>query len=461
MRQILQEYGDISPEIIHRYNRPGPRYTSYPTVPLWEQGDFPDDYRSFLKKQGQKPLSVYIHVPFCRRLCTFCGCNQFVTRDQELVRQYLDALETELDLVAKNLGERKVIKQLHFGGGTPTFLKIPQLRKVMAMIESRFDIDHSGEIALEANPRVTTAEQLETLYELGFRRISFGVQDLDSGVQRAINREQTLEQTQNTFYTSRKLGYDSVNIDLVYGLPRQTVATFRQTMEDVNRMRPDRLAIYSFAYIPNRFKTHRRAIKEKDLPVPKEKVSIYIESIRYLTSVGYKMIGMDHYAEPNDELAISQKNHTLHRNFMGYTTLKGLSQIGVGVSSISDFGTGYFQNEKDVHTYINKIRRKTFPVIRKKILTPDDVLRREVIETLMCHGHISVSDVEHKYNISFRDYFAKEQPLLEELEDEGFIILTPGVIKLTKLGVIFMRNVAMVFDSYLEGMKTFNFSKTV
>jgi len=291
----LQSYTEISPELIRRYNRSGPRYTSYPTVPTWEDGDYAKDYHSFLSRQGRgdQPLSLYVHIPFCQRLCTFCGCNKFITRNQTLTEQYLTALENEIKNVAQRLGSRKQVKQLHFGGGTPTFLKIPQLQRLMHAIRQAFDVDLEGELALEVHPRVTTSAQLEALYELGFRRISLGVQDLNPQVQRAINRDQTLEQTQNTFYSARELGYDSINIDLVYGLPLQTLDTFRQTMVDVNQMRPNRLAIYNFAYIPNMFKTHRRAIREKQLPSPEERTAIYVEIIRYFTSVGYLMIGME------------------------------------------------------------------------------------------------------------------------------------------------------------------------
>ncbi|MGK5091835.1 oxygen-independent coproporphyrinogen III oxidase [Deltaproteobacteria bacterium TL4] len=461
----LKEYSDISPELIQRYNRSGPRYTSYPTVPVWDQGEnYSEDYIRFLQREGpsKEPLSLYIHIPFCSRLCTYCGCNQFITKRQDLVEQYLNTLDIELAEVAQQMGQRKAIQQLHLGGGTPTHLNVDQLKRLMRMIQSRFDLATDGEMALEAHPRVTTNEQLQVLYDLGFRRVSFGVQDVDAKVQHAINRDQTLAQTQRTFYFARELGYQSINIDLVYGLPFQTQKTFQKTMEEVQRMHPDRLAIYNFAYIPNMFKTHKRAIRESDLPTPEEKVVIYIDMIKFFTTAGYEMIGMDHYAESHDELAIASKNHTLHRNFMGYTTLKGLTQIGIGVSSISDFGDGYFQNQKDLIEYMDAFKKGSFSIIRRKCLSPDDSLRREIIETLMCHYHLPLPHFEKKYQIEFKAYFKEEWKQMEYFEEEGLVQLEAEALHLTKLGVLFMRNVAMPFDQYLKDeSRTFNFSKTV
>ncbi len=460
----MKDYTEVTPEMINRYNRPGPRYTSYPTVPAWENGSFAKDYDYYLQQEGQKdtPLSLYIHIPFCSRLCTYCGCNHFITRNDSLVDEYLDVLEIEIKQTALYLEKRKTIQQFHLGGGTPTHLSISQLKRLHQMVSQYFDFSPDGEMALEAHPRVTTNEQLELLYDLGFRRISFGVQDLDTHVQHAINREQTIEQTQRTFYKSRELGYSSINIDLVYGLPRQTVETFERTMEIVNEMRPDRLAIYNFAYIPNMFSAHERAIQEKDLPAPESKVAIYLASIRFFTQAGYRMIGMDHYAVDTDELTIAQNNHTLHRNFMGYTTLRGLSQIGIGVSSISDFGNGYFQNEKDLQSYMQRVHQGEIPTIRKKTLDDDDILRREVIETLMCQCHLPIPEIEEKYQISFPQYFAREWEAMKEFETEGLLEFQGNMLQLSKLGILFMRNVAMPFDRYLQHMgKDRHFSKTV
>ena len=454
---------DVTPEMIQRYNRPGPRYTSYPTVPVWKEGEFANDYTASLHKEGQneQPLSLYVHIPFCQQLCTFCGCNKYITNNQNIVEKYLTALEQEIAGVAERLGQRKELAQIHFGGGTPTFLNPEQLSRVVEMIVSRFDALEDCEWAFEANPRVTTTKQLEVLYELGFRRVSFGVQDLDPAIQRAINRNQTAEQSWETLETARSLGYKSINLDLVYGLPLQTQHGFRKTLEEVNKMRPDRLAVYSFAYLPGMFKTHERAIKEKDLPTPEEKINIYLEAINFFAEAGYVMIGMDHYALPEDELAQALKNRTLHRNFMGYTTLHNMAQIGVGVSAISDFGDSYWQNPKELDQYMEEtVNNKLIPR-RGLLLEKEDQLRRKVIETLMCHGEITIQDFEFLYELDFRQHFAEAWTQLEKFEEEGLVKLSPTKIELTPLGMLFTRNLAMPFDRHLKAGGAQNFSNTV
>ncbi len=454
---------EVTPEMIQRYNRPGPRYTSYPTVPVWKEGEFADDYAASLHKEGQneQPLSLYVHIPFCQQLCTFCGCNKYITNNQNIVEKYLTALEQEIAGVAERLGQRKILAQIHFGGGTPTFLNPEQLSRVVEMIVSRFDALEDCEWAFEANPRVTTTKQLEVLYELGFRRVSFGVQDLDPAIQRAINRNQTAEQSWETLETARSLGYKSINLDLVYGLPLQTQHGFRKTLEEVNKMRPDRLAVYSFAYLPGMFKTHERAIKEKDLPTPEEKINIYLEAINFFAEAGYVMIGMDHYALPEDELAQALKNRTLHRNFMGYTTLHNMAQIGVGVSAISDFGDSYWQNPKELDQYMEEtVNNKLIPR-RGLLLEKEDQLRRKVIETLMCHGEITIQDFEFLYELDFRQHFAEAWTQLEKFEEEGLVKLSPTKIELTPLGMLFTRNLAMPFDRHLKAGGAPKFSNTV
>ena len=454
---------EVTPEMIQRYNRPGPRYTSYPTVPVWKEGEFADDYAASLHKEGQneQPLSLYVHIPFCQQLCTFCGCNKYITNNQNIVEKYLTALELEIAGVAERLGKRKELAQIHFGGGTPTFLNPEQLSRVVEMIVSRFDALEDCEWAFEANPRVTTTKQLEVLYELGFRRVSFGVQDLDPAIQRAINRNQTAEQSWETLETARSLGYKSINLDLVYGLPLQTQHGFRKTLEEVNKMRPDRLAVYSFAYLPGMFKTHERAIKEKDLPTPEEKINIYLEAINFFAEAGYVMIGMDHYALPEDELAQALKNRTLHRNFMGYTTLHNMAQIGVGVSAISDFGDSYWQNPKELDQYMEETANNKLIPRRGLLLEKEDQLRRKVIETLMCHGEITIQDFEFLYELDFRQHFAEAWTQLEKFEEEGLVKLSPTKIELTPLGMLFTRNLAMPFDRHLKAGGTPKFSNTV
>ncbi len=453
----------VTAEMIKRYNRPGPRYTSYPTVPVWKEGNFSNDYERALLREGESkmPISLYVHIPFCQQLCTFCGCNKYITNNQIIVEKYLNALEKEIIGVKERLGRRKKIAEIHLGGGTPTFLNPIQLTRLIEMITSNFDTMVGKEWAFEANPRVTSTEQLEVLYELGFRRVSFGVQDLDPAIQNAINRNQTVEQSWKTLLTSRELGYKSINLDLVYGLPLQTHAGFRKTLEEVNKMRPDRLAMYSFAYLPGMFKTHERAIKEKDLPTPKEKIEIYLEAINFFAEAGYVMIGMDHYALPEDELTKALINKTLHRNFMGYTTLHNMTQIGVGVSAISDFGDSYWQNPKDIDTYTSEVSFNKLSPRRGIKLDKEDQLRRKVIETLMCQGEIRIPDFEEIFEINFKNYFADALKKLKQFEKEGFVSLSPKKINLTNLGMLFTRNLAMTFDRHLKEGNSPNFSKTI
>ncbi|MAA89830.1 MAG: oxygen-independent coproporphyrinogen III oxidase [Deltaproteobacteria bacterium] len=446
--------------LVQKYDQPGPRYTSYPTVPVWSSGSFGREYKEALNAEGdqERGISIYIHIPFCRTLCTFCGCNKVITRDNELVERYLKALEQETASVANQLGRRKTLSQLHLGGGTPTFLNLDQLTRVTEMLRRHFDIDPGGEWALEANPRVTTGEQLKGLFELGFRRVSFGIQDMDSMVQEAINRKQTAEQSQAAFQVSKKIKYQSINFDLVYGLPLQTRSKFRRTLDAVSKMRPDRLAVYSFAHLPWMFKAHERALRQEDLPSAQEKIGLYLDTVRHFTGEGYVMIGMDHFALPDDELALALKNRTLHRNFMGYTTLHGLAQIGLGVSAISDFGDSYWQNPKNLSEYMEQV---SDPKPQRGMkLDPDDQLRREVIERLMCHGEIRFDEFGQN-DFDFREYFQEIWKPYEEFAKDGLVLIEPDRIKLTESGHLFMRNLAMPFDRYLQSSSSPRFSQTV
>jgi len=384
-----------------------------------------------------------------------------ITNNKEITEDYLSALDKEIDGVSKILESRKKIAQIHLGGGTPTYLNPKQLERIINKITSRFDVQEHSELAFEADPRVTSIDHLEKLYQLGFRRVSFGIQDLNLDVQKAINRNQTAKQSWETINNSRSIGYTSINLDLVYGLPLQTHKRFCKTLNQVGKMRPDRLAVYSFAYLPGMFRTHKRAIKEKDLPIPEEKVQIYLEAIRFFTEIGYVMIGMDHYALPGDELALALKKRTLHRNFMGYTTIHNMAQIGVGVSAISDFGVSYWQNNKDIYQYINETFNKIHNPRRGIKLDKEDQLRREVIETLMCHGEIYIPDFETRYEINFKEHFNSAWPELEKFAQEGLVQLDSKKIDLTPVGTLFTRNVAMSFDRYLTESSSTNFSKTV
>ncbi len=390
--------------LVKQYDQPGPRYTSYPTVPVWPQGSFGREYAEALEAEGTKDrgISIYLHIPFCRTLCTFCGCNKVITRDAELVERYLKALEQEMAAVAKGLGQRKT--------------------------------------------------------DLGFRRVSFGIQDIDPAAQRAINRNQTSSQSEKAFSISKKLGYQSINFDLVYGLPLQTRAKFRKTLDAVSKMRPDRLAVYSFAHLPWMFKAHERALREQDLPTAQEKIGLYLDTVRHFTEEGYVMIGMDHFALPGDELALALEHRTLHRNFMGYTTLHGLAQIGLGVSAISDFGDSYWQNPKELDDYLEQA---SDPKPQRGMkLDEDDRLRRQVIEGLMCHGEIRFDEFDGN-GFDFQEYFKDTREAFEGFEADGLVRLDPDCIKLTDSGRLFMRNLAMPFDRYLQSSSTPRFSRTV
>ncbi len=459
----ISTFNDVTPEMIQRYNRPGPRYTSYPTVPIWDKGHFHEEYIRCLQKESNKnrPISLYVHLPFCKQLCTFCGCNKFITSNRKITENYLSALNREIDEIARIMQSRKKIAQIHLGGGTPTYFNHNQLERLINKITSRFEVQEKSELAFEADPRVTNKDHLETLYKLGFRRVSFGIQDLNNNVQMAINRNQNSKQSWEIINNSRSIGYTSINLDLVYGLPLQTHQSFYKTLNEVKKMRPDRLAIYSFAYLPGMFKTHKKAIKEKDLPIPEEKIKIYLETIRFFTEIGYVMIGMDHYALPEDELTLALKNRTLHRNFMGYTTLHNMAQIGIGVSAISDFGISYWQNNKDIHQYMNEAYNKFLNPRRRIKLDKEDQLRREVIENLMCHGEISILDFETRYKISFQEHFNEAWLELEKFEQEGLVHLDSKKIYLTPVGNLFTRNIAMPFDRYLKESASISFSKTI
>lgn len=456
----------ITHELIQRYNRPGPRYTSYPTVPVWQEGWFEPEYRVALAEEGQRsrPVALYLHLPFCRQLCTFCGCNRFVTNDATLVERYLSALMKEVEAVAQALGDRRQAAQVHWGGGTPTYLNVDQLSRVAQSIREHFDPMGGEEWAVEVHPRVTTREQLEALHQLGFRRLSFGVQDVDPQVQKAINRYQTLEQTWEAYQTARELGFSSINLDLVYGLPLQNRRRFRKTLLEVSRMRPDRLAIYSFAHLPWMFKAHERALREEDLPSPEEKVGIYLDTIQHFLDDGYEMIGMDHYALPDDDLARARDQHTLHRNFMGYTPLHGLAQIGLGVSAISDFGNSFWQNPKELPDYLEMMEAGKLEPRRGMLLDEEDRMRREVIEELMCQGELDLTRLEQAHRQHFGTALSKAAPRLRQLENEGLLVLGAERLSLTPLGRMFVRNVAMTFDRYLpESPSSSNpqFSQTV
>jgi len=455
----------VTAELLAKYDRPGPRYTSYPTAVEFHDGFTADDYEGKLaeaaKAEGEA-LSLYLHLPFCHERCTFCGCNVIITRKHEPSDRYLHLLHREIEMVAERLGDRRDVVQYHWGGGTPTYQSIEEMQTLQQVVNRHFDFLPSAEVAIEVDPRVTTDEQLTALRDLGFNRLSMGVQDFRPEVQEAINRNQTLDETERLFDTARNLGYESINIDLVYGLPLQAVDTFRETLREVIRLRPDRVACYSFAHIPW-IRGNQRRIRPEDLPEAEVKLQLFGTAMEEFLSDGYEQIGMDHFALPEDELAVAARNRTLHRNFMGYTVKPATDMIGLGVSSIGDLRGAYAQNTKKLSAYQRAIEGGTLPIERGVELSTDDLIRRDVITRLMCNFHLDRRAIERRWNIDFAEYFSAELPALAEPVDHGFVTMTDDTIEVVGAGRLFIRNVCMIFVAYLAA-KTGSrpmFSRTV
>lgn len=454
----------ISPERISRYDRPGPRYTSYPTAAEFDTRVDAQVYEQHLRRAAEAsetPLSLYLHLPFCAERCFYCACNVVITRRRSVAERYLEGIEREIDAVAKRLGSRRRLRQLHWGGGTPTFLSPDELHRLGAMVHDRFDLEPDAEIAIEIDPRVSTVEQLEVLRQLGFNRLSVGVQDLTPEVQAAVNRVQPFEQTAALLETARRLGFGSINIDLIYGLPLQTPETFGDTLEKVLRLRPDRVATYSFAYIP-RLKVQQRRLREQDLPTPAVKLELIANAIDAFKKAGYRSIGMDHFALPEDELGRALDNGTLWRNFMGYTVRQAPDLIGCGMSAISDVGGGLFQNNAKLIRYQRAVDAGDWATERGVVLTDADHLRRHVITSLMCRFSVAAEDIETRFGVGFATTFASELEALRPFADDGLVEIDNGGIRVVGDGQLFVRNVCMVFDAYRQQQTTSEqFSRTV
>ena len=435
-------------ELVRRYDRPGPRYTSYPTALELHEGLGAEAYREHLARAARRegPLSLYVHLPFCEERCLFCGCNVVVTKRRGVAERYLGFLFREIETVARLLGRGRKVTQLHWGGGTPTYLSPEQMRRLFGALRDRFALDKDAEIAIEVDPRVTTPEHLETLAALGFNRLSAGVQDFCGEVQEAIGRHQTYEQAAALAAKARQLGFRSLNLDLVYGLPRQTPATFRETLDRVTGLRPDRLAIYSYAHVPW-LKGHQRKIATEELPASETKAELLSSAVRALTGAGYVPIGMDHFALPEDELALAAGDGTLWRNFMGYTVRRGSDMVGFGLSAIGDLDGTFFQNHRKLHAYEGAAGATGIATERGYEPTPEDRLRRHVITSLMCNFRVERADVERRFGVRFDEVFARELEQLRPLEADGIIRVDPEGITVAER--LFVRNVCMVFDAYL------------
>ncbi|MBI1796213.1 MAG: oxygen-independent coproporphyrinogen III oxidase [Candidatus Eisenbacteria bacterium] len=447
--------GPGTAELLRRYDRPAPRYTSYPTALEFHPGFTENDYRERLAaadRQTGAPLSVYAHLPFCEERCLFCGCNVVITRHRDVAAEYLDHVLREVDLLARQLPHRRRVSQMHWGGGTPTYYPAADLERLFHAFAERFQFTTDAEIGIEVDPRVTSGDQIAVLRRLGFNRISMGVQDFAADVQQAVHRVQSYELTRSLIQRSREEGFDSINIDLIYGLPYQTIDGFTRTLEQVITLRPERVAVYSFAYVPW-IKAHMKGIPTEALPDGALKLQLLARSIEAFVAAGYRAIGMDHFALPDDELARAVAARTLHRNFMGYTVQTARDMVGVGISAIGDIQGAYVQNVKKLPDYYGAIREGRFAVERGLALTDDDRARRHVITTLMCNGHLDVREVERRFDLRFAETFARE---LDELRGpdspvaHGLLTVTDDALELTPLGRLFVRNVCMVFDRYLR-----------
>ena len=467
---LRPEVPDVSAEMLAKNNKPGPRYTSYPTAPEFSESFGEAQYREHLARADERswePLSLYVHIPFCESMCTYCGCHVIIARNKDKFSIYLDHVEREIELTAAALPRRRSVAQLHWGGGTPTSLSEPQIVRLFEIITRHFTLAPGAEVALEVDPCVTTDGQVTLLRSLGFNRVSMGVQDFTHEVQVAVNRIQSFELTKKLYDRCRELGFGSINLDLIYGLPHQTPDNFQHTLDQVIGLRPDRVAVFNFAHVPW-MKPHQRKIDEAHLPSTMMRFEIFARTLRSFAEAGYAQIGMDHFALPDDELAVAQRAHQLHRNFMGYITRPAPDQIGLGVSAIGDVAGAYAQNVKWLNEYYQAVEAGRLPVQRGFVLSPDDQLRRYVIHQIMCNFVLDVKEVERRFAIDFRDYFAEEQRPLAEHTAAGFVKYDGGGgggrIEVTPVGRIFVRNVAMTFDKYLRRPKKDDrplFSRTV
>jgi oxygen-independent coproporphyrinogen-3 oxidase len=440
--------------LLRQYDRPGPRYTSYPTAV--EFNDSFDDaaYRGRLEAAAgaiDEPLSLYTHLPFCEQRCSYCGCMVIITQKREVAVRYLDYLEREIAMLAEALGTRRRIVQHHWGGGTPTYLEPAQMQRLHETVARYFEFDPDAEKAIEIDPRVTTREQLDLLRALGFNRLSMGVQDFTPEVQEAIHRRQSEQATRDLYAYARAVGFDSINVDLIYGLPNQRLDTFRRTLESVVGMRPDRIAVYSYAHVPW-LRPHQKAIDMAALPDAGLKFELFGAAVERFLAGGYAAIGMDHFALPGDELAQAASERRLHRNFMGYTTRPASDMFGTGVSAIGDVRGAFAQNMKKLPPYYAAIDAGRFPIERGYALSADDLLRRHVINELMCNFHLERATVERRFGIDFGRYF---EPELAELSAgrgpvaDGFLSIGPDALDVTARGRLFVRNICMTFDRYL------------
>ena len=446
--------------LIKKYDQSGPRYTSYPTANNFSAFT-QDDYKQQVEISNSRggPISLYTHIPFCDTVCFYCGCNKVVTKDKTKAEPYLDAIFKEIDMQGKLFDSNRKVEQMHFGGGTPTFLSNEQIIRLSEKLQSAFNFAEDGEYSIEIDPRGVDEDTIKALAKAKFNRISLGVQDFNDDVQKAVNRIQSYKQTKAVIGIARANGFESVSIDLIYGLPKQSVATLETTLKQVSELRPDRISLFNYAHLPELFKPQRR-INVLELPSADEKLAIFKYSMDYLLDLGYVYIGMDHFALPEDPLAIAQSEGQLYRNFQGYSTHADCDIVGLGLSSIGQVGDSFAQNEKNLENYYKVIDAGNLALIKGQTINDDDKVRRAVIMDLICHFKLDFAKVEKEQGIVFKDYFADSFARLEQMHDDGLIELTDNSITVIDKGRLLIRNICMVFDAYLATSKT-QFSKTI
>jgi oxygen-independent coproporphyrinogen-3 oxidase len=443
----------VSSETLKKYDVSGPRYTSYPTADRFVEAFTQEAYMLALEQRREiaatQPLSIYVHIPFCESLCFFCACNKIVTKHHERSAEYLRYLNREIDLHIEHLGAGQTISQLHLGGGSPTFFSDEELAELMSMLKRNFVFAPGGEYSIEVDPRTVNEQRLKHLADLGFNRLSFGVQDFDPEVQKAVHRIQPVEQVFSLVDAARRYRFESINVDLIYGLPMQTPESFKRTLAQVVELRPNRIALYGYAHLPERFKPQRR-ISEYELPAAADKITMLGSALKAFIDAGYVYVGMDHFALPDDDLAIAKRQGRLHRNFQGYSTQPDCDLISLGVSAIGRVGATYSQNAKTIEEYYDHLNHGRFPVVRGLALSRDDIVRRAVIMAIMCQGALQYESIELAYMLDFKRYFADEMAALKALEKTDMLVLEEDGLQVTDTGWFFVRAVAMVFDKHLQ-----------
>ena len=446
----MHEELSVGEDFVNRYNRPGPRYTSYPTAPVWTDSFGPKEFEVAIDDANRKrsPVSLYMHLPFCESLCLFCACNVVIRKDKSVTPPYLSVLKKEIDRMAQGVSRERQVVQFHWGGGTPTYLSPEQIEDLFTFTHERFTFAPDAEIGIEVDPRVTTRAHMETVRKMGFNRLSMGIQDFKEDVQKAVHRIQSYEVTRDLIATARDLGFDSINVDLIYGLPYQSADSFAHTIEQIVGLSPDRIAMFSYAHVPWLKKQQGSFVAH--LPEGMKKFDIFRSGLLKFLEAGYLYIGMDHFAKKNDELAVSQRNRTLHRNFQGYTTKAGADLYGMGITAISGVQETYAQNYRDIPSWEKAVEERGLATMRGYRLSQDDAIRREVISRLLCHTVIVKDEISRQFGIHFDEYFAPELERLKMPQEDGLVAMNDKEIRAAWLGRIFIRNLAMVFDPYLE-----------